>query len=269
LTDAVKSLGRFVYPLAFYNEGSEYELSMVGSAFAIRVLGCNVLISSLHQLDVGGTKRNPGEAVMVIDTNSGSLAITGNAFHRVKIDQYGVKTEQDVLILRFADCHEGRCITPNFCRLDSEQFMDHSDIPFGGELLAYVAIGFPNGHRSYEFGWAEETSTVLQGDVRSRWVRVYLDAAAPSAWDKDGLVPFQIDSEQVNAIGDLDGLSGSPILMIWQGSDLQAHLAIAGMVLYGSKTGRLNAFPGRRLGDIIAKISRPMNRRATDHYRNA
>ena len=34
---AVQSLARFCRPLAFHNEGSDYELSMVGSAFAVVV----------------------------------------------------------------------------------------------------------------------------------------------------------------------------------------------------------------------------------------
>jgi hypothetical protein len=236
---------------------------MVGSAFAIRVLGRNFLVSSLHQLGVGGIQRDPTEAVMVINTTTGPSSMTGNEANRVRVGLAGAETEQDVFILRVDDRRAGRDMTVDFCRLGSDQFMDRSEIPVGGKVLAYVVIGFPSMHRSYEFDWDEETSTVLPGDLRSRWVQVYLDDAEPCAWEKDGPVPFQIDIEQVNAIGALDGLSGSPILMVSQGPDLQTRRALAGMVLRASRSGRLNSFPGRLLGEILTNSAKPTEWRST------
>lgn len=251
----VQSLARFCRPLAFHNEGEDYELSMVGSAFAVRVLGRNFLVSSQHQLGSGAAQRAVDDVVMIINTDRGHLAVTGNEAIRMRLGPQDSMTEQDVFILRFDDVRDGRQMANFFCRLGTDQFKDPSDLPAGSKVLAFIAIGFPSRHQDYVFDWDEETSTIAPGDIRSRWVQVYLDAAERNGWDKDELIPFQIDSEQVNAIGDLDGLSGSPILMLYQNPDLQAHFAVAGMVLWASKAGRVNAFPGHRLGEAFSAMA--------------
>ncbi len=147
---------------------------------------------------------------MIIGQGEGAVAMTGNEAHRVRLDPVGAPTDLDVFVLRFDDTRDGQDMKPYFCRLDIAQFTDRFRLPTGGKALAYVAIGFPPGHQDYEFDWDEETSTVSPGTIRSRWVQVYLDPAEPNDWDKEGLEPFQIDADQVNAIGDLDGLIPNP-----------------------------------------------------------
>jgi hypothetical protein len=254
-TQAVGSLARFCRPIALFNEGSDFELSMAGSAVAVRVLGQNVLVSSLHQLGKGASERDPGDAVMIIDTEAGQRAITGNEASRLRLGPAGQLSVQDVFILRFDDRRDDRDLRPWFCRLDIDQFKSPVDLPAGSKILAYIAIGFPSAHQVYGFEWDEETSSVTPGDIRSRWVRVFLEETERTAWDKDGLLPFQIDAEQTGAIGDLDGLSGSPILMLYQEADLQAHFAIAGMILWGNSLGRINAYPGGLLQGALRQLA--------------
>ena len=252
---AVHSLSRFCRPLAFHNDSPDFELSMVGSAIGLRVLGMNVLISSRHQLGKGHATRDPGEVVVVIDDQGRSLAVTGDEAIRVRAGPAGDLKEQDLFILRFNDAREGRDMRSFFCRLGSDQFKDARDLPDGSKVLAYAAIGFPTAHQDYGIAWDEEEMEVKPGHVRSRWVRIYLDAVEATGFDEEGLSPFQIDAEQIEAIGDPDGLSGSPILMLYQDASLQAHFAIAGVIVLASKAGRVNAYPGRVLGEALSQLA--------------
>jgi len=253
-TQAVFSFARFCRPLAFHNDDPTYELSTVGSAMGIRVMGVNVLISSRHQLGKGAMARDPSDVVVIIQDGSQTLSLTGNEVVTVTVDEAGQRRTEDVFMLRFDDHRAGRDLRPYFCRLDHAQLKDPSEIPAGSKVLAFVAIGYPSAHQHYGYGWDEEAMAVVPGEIRSRWVRVYLDAAEPLGMDKPGLVGFDIDQAQIKAIGDLDGLSGSPVLMVYQEPNLQAHMAVAGMVLWASSLGRANVLPASRLRGAVDRL---------------
>jgi len=243
MKQVVQSVARFCRPLVIYNEGSGYELSFPGSAFALRVGGRNYLIASLHQLGKGEGARDPGEIVILDRRVTPIPAITAREAAREK--------DLDFFALTFPETSRDRDLTPLFCRFDLDRIFDASEAPAGNKVLSYFAIGFPSGRQDYDVDWDEETQTGSLSSATSRWTTISLESVDRNAFDRDYLEPYQMSEEAAAALGDPDGLSGSPVFMLYQDSQGQAHLAIAGMIQWASKAGRVNVLPSYYLREAL------------------
>jgi hypothetical protein len=73
---------RFCKPLAFYNPGSEYELSFAGTCFHARYQEKLVLITTRRQLGKGGSTREPNEACILVETQGPRVALTCSQYAR-------------------------------------------------------------------------------------------------------------------------------------------------------------------------------------------
>src|ERR1700690_3523467 len=67
---------RFCKLLAFYNPGSEYELSFAGTCFLARQQQKLVLVTTRRQLGKAGNAREPNEACILVEKDGQRLALT-------------------------------------------------------------------------------------------------------------------------------------------------------------------------------------------------
>lgn len=235
MKQAIQSVARFCRPLVIYNEGSSYELSFPGSAFAVRI-GCkNYLFATLHQLGKGAGARSPGEIVVLDGRVTPIPAITGR--------EVSFEKNLDFFTLEFPEESNGRDLAPLFCRFELGDIFDAPELTPGMKVLSYFAIGFPSGHQDYFVEWDENTETGSLSSATSRWTTIWLKHVDRNVFDREYLQPYQMTEEAAVALGDPDGLSGSPVFLLYQDQAAQVHMWIAGMIQWANKAGRVNALP--------------------------
>lgn len=248
---ALENFGRFCRPLSLYNDGTVFELSIPGSAFLARIQGHNLLMATRHQLGKGTDKRSPSDVVIVLDELDQRVALTGNESFLASDRSGGIPREQDLLLLRFEDGGNGRDLRPNFLQLQYDQILDATELPPGSKALIHAIVGFPSRFTEYDALWDEEAMATSQLSITSRWSKLFLVPAARTAWDDDELTPYVLPPNTQLDIGDPDGFSGSPLVMLYQDASHQTHLALAGVVVKASQVGRFNVYGPPRLRAAI------------------
>lgn len=233
--NCVDSLYRFCRPLLFHNEDPTFDLSYSGSSLLLRTGGRNVMLCTRHQIT--NTQREPSDVVMVvIDPDGAKVALTPNEVSRVTVEAPEHANLDDIFIAEYASERDGRNIESQFLKLDIDAIPDLRSVP-SDQIVAIFAIGYPTRFSSFEMTLDEDESPVGL-EIINRWVKVYLEKAAPSPWDTELRVPLQLHSEYPAKIEDPDGFSGAPVFFVFQDEKMNAHLGFAGMISHANKSGR-------------------------------
>lgn len=244
-TEAVRSVARFCRPLLFYNTNNPLELSLQGSGFMCRLKGKNLFLASRHQLGSGDAARKPDEAVVLIPSTGGHLALTAAEAMFVTLHGGPVDEPLDLLMLRYEDRRGGQDIRNRFLNVLIDDVLEQSELPAGSKVLAHVAIGYATQNQGYDVSFEEETFTLGLAAVRSRWSHIYLEPDALTSFDDPALSPYKLIGSYT--IQNFDGFSGAPVFLLYQDPADQAHMAFVGLVLKANQAGRFNILGGRKM----------------------
>lgn len=244
---AFSNIARYCRPLAFHNDDEHYDLSMAGSAFLVRVLGKNYLFATQHQRgDVGG-ERGASQIVILVAEGDHHVGIAPNELISVWRSSSSGRTCDDLMVLRYDDTREGRDLKPHFFPLPFAALLEAGELPSGCEVIAHGLIGFPSRFTEYDVSWDDDADAPGPTSVKSKWSRYYLAPAARTAWDEDDLTPYILEPSSHPGDIEPDGLSGSPVLMIYRDAGGQTQFAFTGIALKASATGRFNIFGAARI----------------------
>lgn len=235
-----RSLQRFCRPLAFFNEGHHHDLSFSGSCLLLRHHGHNLLLCSRHQLT--NARRRPDEIVLVLDGEDGRrVALSPNEVSQTVLDpssDSGLADLVDVMLAEYSSNRPGRDLAPHFLPLDLKATPDLQSVP-PASVDAIFTIAYPTSDTTYDTHFDEDW-TIVGVDIISRWWELNLQHAAPTPWDKPGLIPLVPARDKDPIPQDPDGISGAPVFFIHGTKVGQPGLGFAGIIIRANKLGRAN-----------------------------
>ena len=234
------SLQRFCRPLAFWNHGDNFELSFSGTCLLFRQAGRNLLLCTRHQLTNAG--RRPDEIVMVVDDpGDRRVGINPDEVSQVVLDPSSDPAYADladIMIAEYTTARPERDLAGRFLNFDLSAAPDLRAVP-PGSVDATFCIGYPTSDTSYNPRHDEDWN--LTGvDIVSRWSKLYLKKAEPTAWDAKGAVALEPARPEQPILDDPDGISGAPVFFLYGIRARQPRLGFAGIVVRGNRLGRLN-----------------------------
>ncbi|WP_155413286.1 hypothetical protein [Rhodopseudomonas palustris] len=192
--------------------------------------------------------------MLIVDNSDGrKVALTPNETNFVEIMSPEQATLSDIFIAEYASIRNGRDVQSQFLSLDLNAMSNLREIP-PEQIVIIFAIGYPSRFSSFEPRLDDEEGLPKGLDIVSRWVKLYLEQTAPSAWDDEYRVPLTLHHKYQAVIGDPDGFSGSPAFFIYQDSQKNAHLGFAGMITDASKSGRFNIYEAAHIRTIMTDI---------------
>lgn len=250
LAHIAESLQRFCRPLVFYNEFEGLDLSLSGSGLLLEHEGRRLFVCSGHQLVNHG--RTPDEIIFVAEDGKTSKQTGLSPDGVVRVIPASGSDNQfadaaDVLLAEYSTERPGHDLARHFLSLDLANTPDLDKIPNPGVMFA---IGYPAEEIDYDPRY-DDDGNHLETSIKSKWVKIYLKPAAPTAWDYDGLVPLERYDEEVDYLDEPDGMSGSPVFFVPIGEDHDMRLGLAGILIRGNKTGRHNMLPASRIRDAV------------------
>lgn len=248
--DSPRVLQKYCMPMAFFNEHSVFDISPVGSSFRFRHCGRNFVLFSRHQLGIGAGARQPSDAALVIREGLGHVGLTPDE----TISAYPPDTDKifhDFMLLRYASNRENRFVDDHFLEVDWET---NPDLGTYRDVLAIFAIGYLTENTDYSPEFDEDGGpTGLE--IVSRWTRLYLERREATSFDIEGRLPLRVHSRQLSAIGDPDGLSGSPVFFIYRDEALQTHLGFAGIITDANISGDVNVYEAENIKNALDQIT--------------
>ncbi|MEI9405906.1 hypothetical protein [Mesorhizobium argentiipisi] len=217
-----RALSRYAFNLVVLNDHETYQVSLVGSATAVRFGGRYILLCSNHQLRTV----DPQQVAMLKD--DGSILVTSGGFraYRPRLDTDG----NDIAAFDFTEPVEAH---PDL----KKRFFDFTELPPdtpAPNVMAMLLTGFPSAGQAYEL------------EAKNHLGLARLDVLClPDGQPKDGALirvratsPLRIDP---------DGMSGGSAFVIQMvGAELKAYFA--GIILQGRelfhvlKSGYVMAF---------------------------
>lgn len=238
---------RFARPLAFYNDGSSYEVSIVGSATMIREAGTNYLIATKHQLGEPGHRREPTEVIVMVPevTRSGMMVVTPSGSIDVSFDQSGMEFAEDLLILTFTRGPDRPEFNLRFVDINGFPSVRDADIR---ELVATFTIGYPSDAVSYNL---HDDGSALS-DINSKFSVLYLEG-----YDNPHREQFHFSlkvKEEVPVERVLDGYSGAPVFSIFLNSQGHAGIAFVGVVRNGGNN-TFQVYDGGQIRHMIRQFN--------------
>jgi hypothetical protein len=242
-SQAPYACSRFAHPFIFYNEGSSFEVSAVGSCALLREAGDNYLIATRHQLGKRGEERQRTEVCVAIpnEVRPGTTAlVTPCGSVIVTYDQPGMQYAEDLLILMFTRGEDRPQFNLRF--LDINRVSGLGDAK-AGEVLEYFITAFPSVGSQYNL--TEDGMAVRE--IVSGFARLTLERSVTDVMD--GHITFHV-KESLPKERSLDGYSGAPVFFVWLDRDKRAHLGFAGIVRLGGNN-TLHVYNGDRIRQII------------------
>ncbi len=247
----VNNLQRFCRPLMFHNDYPVFDLSCSGSCLLFRHAGRNLMLCTRHQIVNPG--RDPAEIVLIVDEVDGrKTALTPNEATRVTLGLPELANLEDILLTEYASERNGRNLNPQFFELDLDSTADLRNVSPEKVNLIF-AIGYPTRFSSFDTKIDEIDGSATGLDIVSRWAKLYLELATPSAWDLACRIPLQLHKDYHAEIGDPDGFSGSPVFFLYQDDSKQAHLGFAGMITDASNEGRFAMYEARDIRRMVVE----------------
>jgi hypothetical protein len=248
-----ESLRRFCRPLAFYNEGSPYELSFSGSCLLVRHRRHNLLLCTRHQLV--NAQRRPEDIVIVIDAEDDrAVGVNPNQVSQVVLDPSSDPAFvhlADILLAEYAPNPGGRDLSPHFLPLDLTATSDLRTIP-ADSIMAIFTIGYPTSDTDYDPS-VDAAGNFLGLSIVSRWTKLYFRPVTPDDWDRPGLVPLIPARHEDPVLADPDGISGAPVFFIHRPPDGETALGFAGIISHANKHGRANMVEAAHIRQALEK----------------
>lgn len=247
----IDNLQRFCRPVMFHNDDPVFDLSCSGSSLLFRHGGRNLMLCTHHQLVNQG--RDPKDIVLILDESDGrKVALTPNEANRVVFPAPTESNLEDIFIAEYHSARNGRNLESQFFSFDLGTTSDLRSVPPEAIVLIF-AIGYPTRFSSFETTLAADDS-VTGLDVISRWCKLYLEIAEPSAWDHELRIPLRVHERYNADIGDPDGFSGSPVFFLYQDDLKQAHLGFAGMITHANREGRFLIYGAEHIRQVVAGL---------------
>lgn len=253
-TAVPESLRRFIRPLAFLNQNTEFQLSFSGTCLLFRSRGRNFLICCSHQVTNAG--RKPEEIVIVADKSDGrSVGINPNEAAQGRLDpsdDISLADVADILIAEFpAQMPDGN-LAANFLRFDISEAPDLRSVP-QDYVSAIFAIGYPTADTSYDSEF-DDDGNIVSVDIMKHWVLLYLRQEALSAWDAPGLMPLVPANGFTEVLAEPDGISGAPVFFIYGLHTGRPGLGFAGMVARANTQGRVNLIEAAQIQQFLEQV---------------
>jgi len=236
---------RFCKPLCFYNPGSEFELSIVGTCFLARYRQKLVLVTTRHQLGKGNATRPPNEACILVEEGGHHHALTCSAYARPTFpDHADHRVAEDIILLRFdPDAHR---VNPHRLFFDMTR-MSTLDEVNKGVVALYFAVGYPTEFRELKGTLDDPDAMSFEGYV-SRFSKLYLETNRRESMPAH--MEFRTRSDHWLTIENLDGLSGSPVFFLYQDDTQQFRLGYAGMIRLAAN-GIFHVYEGRYIRQMM------------------
>lgn len=234
------SLQRFCRPLAFWNRGTDFELSFSGTCLLFRQDGRNLMLCTRHQLTNAG--RRPDDIVIVVDDpGDRRVGINPDEVSQVVLDVAADPVYADladIMIAEYSTVRPDRNLDARFLKFDVSASPDLRAVA-AAAVDAIFCIGYPTSDTSYEPRHDEDWN--LTGvDIVSRWSKLYLKVAEPTEWDAAGVIALEPARAEEPILDDPDGISGAPVFFIYGIKARQPRLGFAGIVVRGNRLGRVN-----------------------------
>jgi hypothetical protein len=246
----VENLQRFCRPLLLHNQGSEYELSQVGSSFLLKHGPHFLVLCSKHQLGKPPHVRSQEDITIVVHDQDGSpVGLSPGALSRIDVTAEDAALLNDIVLAEFPGNHNGRDIKSLFYQLRLDTSPDISSIPQERMILLF-AIGYPSHFSSHETEFHDDLS-VVDMSVTSRWCKIYLETRIPDGFDLPYRIPLRLHRDFEADLGDPDGFSGAPVFFLYQDETRQTHLGFAGMVTHAHQDGRFSVYDARYIKTLL------------------
>jgi hypothetical protein len=232
-SQAPYACSRFAQPFIFYNEGSEYSVSVAGSCGLVREAGDNYLIACRHQLGRRGSERDRTEVAVAIPNEGmpgGTALVTPCGSVLVTYDDFNMFTRgvnRPEFNLRFLDINR------------VSNLEDARD----GEIIEYFITAFPSIGSQYNL---TEDGMKVQ-EIISGFARLTLERVDTVV--EEGHITFRVKENEAKA-RNFDGYSGAPVFFVWLDRRKDAHLGFAGIVRLGGN-GLLAVYDGAHIRRVI------------------
>jgi hypothetical protein len=239
---------RFCRPMAFYNPGSEYELSIAGTCFLARYMQKLVLISTRHQLGKTGAARQPNEACIVVESGKQRVALTCSQYIRPSfVDHEDHNVAEDIILLQFGA--QTQSVNPANMFFDMTHILTLDQV---GEqnVKLYFAIGYPTQFTELVGNFDDPDAMSFEGYV-SRFSKLYLETDRRESMPAH--IEFRVRRDHTLTIDDFDGLSGSPVFFLYEDGSRQSRLGYAGMVRLASNS-IFHVYEGRYIKQMLEAI---------------
>jgi hypothetical protein len=246
---AVTSLQRFCRPVCFFNEGSPYEVSTVGSCFLFKYRSRCLAFFTRHQLVNAHDARQAGEFCIIVDDSDsgGKIAITPSEAASIS---YGGNIEyrfaEDVQFVAYEESRSNRNLSGYFVDIDFDALLDLRSVP-KGQLVAMFSIGYPSAWASYDFELDEE-ALPQNMQVTHRFGKLIF--ANDWAEGMEFHLTLRQHEKYPETITDFDGFSGSPVFFFYKEPDLQVQLGFAGMIRLGGN-GIVHVYEATHMRKIL------------------
>lgn len=224
------------HPLLLDNKSEEHPLAVAGSSFLMKYRGRFIQICCRHQ--VANFKRDPGE-VRLVDYGDKPMMIPPRRASGMGKQVASMQNMQDLIALQY-ELPPEVSIRRRFMTMSPGQF---TAIPPANakQVFAYYFIGFPSQAVGYEISFVDGKLEHL----KNRWIRLMLEPDETTL----RLVPNRVymksrdsfDSIQI----DPDGISGSPVFVVYQTPDDQCHLGFCGTITDANKSGVVAVYDAR------------------------
>lgn len=241
---------RFCRPLAAHNEGSDYDISLYGSAFLFRVRDMNLMICSKHQVVNSG--RDPSELMIILGEGDNAVGMTPSSVGHVSVLGPDFHDAGDIFLAEFKSGPNGRDVTGSFFRIDLDATADLRVVEPESVTLIF-SVGYPSRLVDIEPSYTDDYD-LTDVTIFSRWAKIYLQQVSRLPSDIPGLVPLELHESYKVDLGDPDGFSGSPVFFIYQSKDQVSNLGFAGMITYASKLGRFNMVDASHIREAVSMM---------------
>jgi hypothetical protein len=245
---ASTSLQRFCRPVCFFNTGSPFEISTVGSCFLFKYRSRCLAFFTKHQLVNAHDNRTAGEFCIIVDDEdtSGKVAVTPNEATSISYGSVEFRFFEDVQFVHYEESRNGRNLSRHFVDLDLEALPDLRAVT-KERLVAIFSIGYPSAWASYDFV-LDDDAVPQHMEVTHRFAILRL----ANHWTEEMELHLTLRQHEKysETFADLDGFSGSPVFFFYQDASLQVHLGFAGMIRLGGN-GIVHVYEGAQMKKIL------------------
>lgn len=229
--DASKSLQRFCRPVCFFNVGSDYEISSVGSCFLFKYRSRCLAFCTKHQLINAHDKRTAGEFCIILDDkeSGGKVAVTPNEAMSIRYGDSEYRFAEDVQFIVYEKNRNGRNLSNCFVDIGLETLPDLRAVS-KDDLIAVFSIGYPSAGTIYDFDMDNEAVP-----RNMKVVHGFSKLILENDW-QEGMeyhLTLRQHERYPEKIAHLDGFSGGPVFFFYKDHSLQVQMGFAGMVRLG------------------------------------
>jgi hypothetical protein len=240
--DVLNLVVDFCSPLLLVNSSKEFPLSVAGSSFLISYRGRLIQLSTNHQLL---NLDRQAQEIRLIETFPDRVIVPPIAASTPGVQIPELNNMGDLVFCQYR-LQNGSSLARRFLKVWPEQFVPVPPPNLHNEFV-YFFIGFPNQAVGYD--------TSVDGQalehLRSRWIRLHLSPVTKSEF----AIPNRIHFESLDAFTDVniepDGISGSPVFVVYQTTDRVCHIGFCGIITHANANGNCAVYDARAIKMIL------------------